>query len=204
MKGLLFKDLYTIKMQSTFLLLIVFLGAFLTYSNGNAGFLIVILGITIPVNAIAFDERANWDKYALTMPISRKDLTISKYVLALVVLVLGTLLSSGFMFFIHKGDPAANLAMIGGSFLFGMLLISLLLPLCFKLGTEKARLFLIIIVFGVVGIGTFILSNDRLASFSPAEASLSTVVGVIAAAIILIFIASMLLSLRIMEKKEIV
>ncbi|WP_195573887.1 ABC-2 transporter permease [Paenibacillus sp. 1001270B_150601_E10] len=203
MKGLLFKDLFTIKMQSTFLLLVVFLGAFLTFSNGNSGFLIVILGIVLPVNAIAFDEKANWDKYALTMPISRRDLVTSKYVLSLIVLVLATILSAIFMFLIRKGDASTNFAALGGSLLAGMLLISLLLPLCFKLGTEKARLFLILIVFSVVGIGTFILSNDRGISFNLGESSLYTLVGSIAIAILLIFIFSMFLSIRIMEKKEI-
>lgn len=84
-----------------------------------------------------------------------------------------------------------------------MLLISLLLPLCFKLGTEKARLFLILIVFSVVGIGTYILGNDRGISFNLGETSPYTVMGSIAIVILLIFLFSMLLSIRIMEKKEI-
>lgn len=43
----------------------------------------VLFSVMIPMSAIAYDDKAKWDRYALTMPVSRRDLVISKYLLAL-------------------------------------------------------------------------------------------------------------------------
>lgn len=203
MKGLLIKDLYNFKMQSSFLLFILVFGAFFTYVNGNVSFLVLILGISLPINAIAFDEKANWDKYALTMPVSRKDMVVSKYLLSVVLLAATTFLSIILLLVLRKGDLESNLAANIGSFFAGMMLVSLLLPLCFKFGTEKGRILLMVGVFGGVGIGSLFINIGTKMPFTLNGVPFYKVAWVVSSVILLLFVISMLISIRIYERKEI-
>ena len=75
MKGLLRKELLALK--STFSILVIFvlvyaiIGVMGDNSSMVSGVLAVIL-MMLPANSISYDEFYHWDKYALTMPISRQ------------------------------------------------------------------------------------------------------------------------------------
>lgn len=84
MKGLLRKELLALK--STFSILVIFvlvyaiIGVMGDNSSMVSGVLAVIL-MMLPANSISYDEFYHWDKYALTMPISRQKIVQSKYLL---------------------------------------------------------------------------------------------------------------------------
>ena len=67
------------------------------------GGVLAVLAAMMPVTAFSFDEKAKWDKYALSMPVSRRDLVLSKYIFGLgfcvlafaVNMVFNSLLDSG-------------------------------------------------------------------------------------------------------------
>ena len=78
MKGLLLKDILNLKNQQgkilVFLIPLYFLLALQMKSSSFFAGLWVMLGATLPISSIAYDEKAKWEKYALTMPITRKEL----------------------------------------------------------------------------------------------------------------------------------
>lgn len=86
MKSLIIKDVYNIlhNMKSLFLMLFVFL--FLILPKGGAAAYAItccILCAMMIVTTFSFDENAKWEKYAMVMPVSRKDLVLSKFVVLL-------------------------------------------------------------------------------------------------------------------------
>ena len=86
MKGLLMKDLLnlkqTIRVWALLLALFIVIG-FAQQSPVYISSMLTVMVLLLPVNALAYDENCKWDAYALTMPVTRRDLALSKYLLAL-------------------------------------------------------------------------------------------------------------------------
>lgn len=87
MKGLLMKDLLNLKqivrVWALLLALFIVIG-FAQQSPVYISSMLTVMVLLLPVNALAYDENCKWDAYALTMPVTRRDLALSKYLLALV------------------------------------------------------------------------------------------------------------------------
>ncbi|MEG1783233.1 MAG: ABC-2 transporter permease, partial [Oscillospiraceae bacterium] len=96
MKGLILKDLYVLsKTFKVYGVLLLFYGVFgLTTGQPNfmMGMVCVLLAM-LPITSLAYDERAKWDKYALTMPINKNDIVLSKYALGLLLSLIGAVIS---------------------------------------------------------------------------------------------------------------
>lgn len=155
MKSLVLKDLYNIghnakAMALTLAFLAVFYGAF-----SNAEVIIVcccVMCSMMTITTFTFDHASQWTRYALVMPVSKKDLVAGKFVtLFLFTLVgmaagLALTLVSGLLF--RQLDVSADglltlllitLAGFAAAQVFGGLTI----PLIFRFGTEQARILLI-------------------------------------------------------------
>lgn len=152
MKGLLRKELLALK--STFSILVVFvlvyaiIGVMGDNSSMVSGVLAVIL-MMLPANSISYDEFYHWDKYALTMPISRKKVVQSKYLLCF--LLFGLFLVVGVTFSgLLDGNWAdalfTNLLVAAMSLLMSVIA----LPCMFKWGAQRGRL-VIVLLCGVAG-----------------------------------------------------
>ena len=84
MAGLLLKDCYNLKSQLKMLGLFLILFLVLAISMKNSGFfagIAMMLAVMMPVTALAYDERAKWDQFAVTMPVTRTQIVGSKYLL---------------------------------------------------------------------------------------------------------------------------
>ena len=83
MKGLLVKDLLMMRQHIFLTLIIILVYAFVAVTaNGMAevfSFITIFLGIFFPVNTLAYDDKAHWDRLALSMPVSRTTVILSKY-----------------------------------------------------------------------------------------------------------------------------
>lgn len=142
MWGLLQKDLKTIALQGRVLVILVvfYLVFFLLSGTEDAlmsvvTFSIVLMGILFPITALSYDEKAKWEHYALTMPISRNMLVWSKYLLVLLFLLAGELL----LLLLSLFQPEIGLALLVLAPGIVLFLNSILLPVAFKLGVEKSR-----------------------------------------------------------------
>lgn len=148
MKGLLIKDLLNLRQTGRVwaLLLVVFLVVgFVQQSPAYVGSMLMVMLLLLPVNAMAYDENARWDAYALTMPITRRDLALSKYLLTLLGAAGAALVSvaCGLLMGAELGEV---LATVGLLLAVGLCMVSVLLPLLFRFGVQKGRMLMIVIV----------------------------------------------------------
>ena len=147
MKGLLRKDLYALK--NTFGILVAFMlvYAVIGYTGNNASMLTAVAAMIVmmlPANSISYDEFYHWDRYVLTMPVSRKMVVQSKYVLCFLLCCFMLLVGTAFTL------------LVGGSFFdafvstlcvaaMALIISALALPFMFKWGAQRGRLILIFI-----------------------------------------------------------
>lgn len=154
MKGLIIKDIFALRQQGKILLaLLVFYAVYsVVFQNlSMLAAITVLLCVMLPVTTMAYDEKSKWDKYALSMPIPRKAIVLSKYLLAilaefLAVIIVG-ILGGAIVFFTGEmaiGEMLVMILAIGGV---GLFFLALILPILFKFGVEKARFIMLLVLF---------------------------------------------------------
>lgn len=156
MKGLLMKEFMILKKSiGSYLLLTVFFVFMALYMRSTfyiQGVLIISMSMQI-TSTMIYDSNSGWDKYVLTMPLNRRLIVLSKYVLTLLLLVAALLLGTGMslVFTVVFSSIDATISSILGVsaalFLLLLFVYSILLPLIFKIGVEKSRIFMFLIIF---------------------------------------------------------
>lgn len=201
MLGLIVKDLMNLKKTVGVYALFIAFYFVVSFVNKNAAFLngmVFIFSAMLPITAMSYDERAKWDKYALTMPVSRRDMVISKYLLGLVFMVIGLVFSIIISLTFSKNifdDLMGSLLTAS----VGIGIISLAMPILFKLGVEKGRL-LMMLVFLLPA--ALIILLPQIGIPAPSEEILNTAATFWPMIIIAVWIVSLLLSIHIYKKKE--
>ncbi|KAE9634088.1 MAG: type transport system permease protein [Epulopiscium sp.] len=202
MTGLILKDIYNLKRHSKVYVILLIFYFFLSRANGNAtmfGSMLSILAVMLPITAMAYDEKNNWDRYALTMPLSRKDLVLSRYILGLIFALIAFIISIVSSLLFNKEllmeSIIADISILSSV----LLLIAFVFPVLFKFGIEKGRTLMIIILFAPTMLLVF-LSN--LGIKLPDEEALKPLLYFSPVAIIIIFILSIFVSISIYNKKE--
>lgn len=198
MKGLLLKDLKTLGAQAKVLFLL--LAFYLVFSVAQRDYsmlsvMVSVFGAILPITALAYDERGKWERYALTMPISRRDLVLSKYLLGLLLLGGGFLLSVACQLLGGAGVLSAVVSALQ-SLSIGALMLSVTLLASFRFGVEKGRFVMMLAVFLPSAV---VLSVGRLASAALWVERLLNLLPVIAAAALLL---SAMMAVRIYAKRE--
>lgn len=202
MMGLILKDLYNLKKQSKFyfiLLVFYFLIGMANNSISMFGTMLCVLAAMLPVTAMAYDEKNNWDRYALTMPLSRKDMVLSRYILGLIFSFIAFMISIASSFFLIKDSFVESITMNLGALSFVWILMSIIFPIIFKFGIEKGRILLMMILFAPSMIVLF-LSNYGIQL--PDEETIKPYLYYLPIVIIIIFILSLFISISIYNKKE--
>lgn len=211
MKGLIVKDFTYIKNYWKTYLLAIILGIIPTaLINYDPNFMLIIsmlIIFIISINTFSFDKENNWNKYALTMPVSRRDIVRAKYMLNIIGLLLGSIL--GFLLtlignFFYKIDLDFNnfINILIISMAFFLILSAIDLPTLFKWGTNKGKIVLMIVLFTLIAIIFQIIEkayNYILNISSIDTIKLNLLIILIS---ILIYFISYKISLYIMSKKE--
>lgn len=79
MKALLLKDFYVITKQlKIFIIAIIIMSI---TSGSSLAMLSIFFGATIPLTAIAYDERSKWTDFAEMLPYTKLEIILSKYLL---------------------------------------------------------------------------------------------------------------------------
>lgn len=149
MRSLLYKDLVNLKQQFRLYVIILAFYVLLGIKSGDASFLGAIMtmfAVMLSITACAYDEKAGWDKYALTMPFGVRELIGSKYLLALI----GVFVTAGVMLPVNlfAGTPLQEaLALTASWIAIGLFYTETILPVIFRFGVEKGRIFMIVIAF---------------------------------------------------------
>jgi hypothetical protein len=201
MKGLILKDIINLKQQAKVYLLIIAIWLAIGISSKDGGFfgmLICVLTTFLPITALSYDEKAKWDKYSLTMPVSKQEVVLSKYILALVASVIGFIISLLFNIVISKVfiESFSASAVYWG---ISILIFSIILPLMYKFGVEKGRM-LILVVFLIPTL--FALLMSKLNISHPNEVFISNLKFILPIFILLVLIISVYASIKIYINKE--
>lgn len=154
MTGLVLKDILvmrkTLKTYALFLCFYLFLSLLGIFDVYFVTAMINVIIMMLPIGTFSYDEVAKWDRYAMSLPLSRRRIVGARYLFVL----LTTLVSAAF------GLLAVTLLSIAGNVILlealstiltsmgvGLLIADILLPLCYKLGPERARPYLYLVVF---------------------------------------------------------
>lgn len=146
MTGLILKDFINLKRNlRIFSILIVLYGARAITSKDASFFssIFTMLFAILIMSTFSYDEMAKWDVYALTMPISRDNIVQGKYLMALILTVLGTAISSLFTIALNivmelpSVVKGLEVSFLGAAII--LLYYSVTLPIITKMGVEKGR-----------------------------------------------------------------
>ena len=153
MKGLIIKDLCVLKNQMKTLLLVLAFFVIFSIINEDATFILFLVPfymIMILITTFNYDEFNKWDSYCNSLPLSRKEIVKSKYILfnatSLIVLILGILASFIIPKFIENTTFESIYASIIGVAFGICLVISLLIPFYYKFGSQKGRIMLFLTI----------------------------------------------------------
>lgn len=206
MSGLIKKDFLSIKRQArVFVFLAVIYTAIAYFSAGPSFFqgFVIILSSMMPVTALAYDERAHFERYALTMPLSRKRVVVAKYLFGLICIGIALVINVVFeiLLSIIRHTPVSETLPVTMLVLLGVALffLSVNLPVMFKFGTEKGRL--IYMGLAVLAILLPMLLQDGTIG-SPPAFLVETLVYAFPAVAALMFLLSMRISIGIYKRKE--
>ncbi|WMJ23826.1 ABC-2 transporter permease [Paludicola sp. MB14-C6] len=207
MRGLLIKDFINLKRYNkTIIVIIIFfaVNAFIAKDATILSGMIVLLCSMMSITSFSYDEAAKWDKYALSMPISRKEIVRSKYVLAFILTLFGAFLAFIINWiislFLHKSYMVFEQILICGAIAgAGMLFVSVLLPFVYKFGVEKARLIIFLVALIPMGL-SFLLSQLKISL--PSDEFLKSIGYAIPIVLLIIIYLSYEASKSIFMKKE--
>lgn len=201
MAGLIYKDFVNLKQQAKIYLLIVVVWMAVSIAEGNLSFfggMMAVFSVLLPLTCYAYDEQGQWDKYALTMPISRKEIVLSKYVFGLVMLGCSLLLTMA-VSAATKQDVGEAMEVHCIFAALGIFCMAVIFPSVFRFGVEKARniMFLCFLIPAAVAM---LWEKMDFAAPTPQLAERLTYLAPVAAIVLLLI--SIPLSISIYEKRE--
>lgn len=215
MKGLILKDLYLLKNRKRFFLILMVFSIAMVLTNDKAVFVInyiTLIFALFTISTINYDEFDRGYSFLFTLPITRRQYVLEKYVFGLLV---GGVPWGVVTFFValwqrmHNHNVTSVIIQSLVLLLFVLFFLWGSIPLHFKFGSEKGRIAVIALFGGLVGIGYVLIKLlmqmgvDFKIIWTFFEAlslwQLFLIMGVIC---ILFLLLSLYLSIGIMEKKE--
>ena len=150
MKGLLYKDFCVLKKQVKILVVFVlFYSVWAVVSNTPSmmSTMVVLISMMLPISSMSYDEAGQWYCYAFSLPVSRRSLVLSKYLLGFLTAMGGLLVCSVcnliILYLTNWENALESWVIIGVSLEVGVIFLSVLIPLLFKFGVEKGRFILV-------------------------------------------------------------
>lgn len=214
MIGLLKKEYYLMEGQMKSWLIVAVFCFFYSYFMNEDSFLfmlIILIGIMSTMTVFSLDKACGWDTYAISLPLTRKEIVEARYLFAFLIDI-GVSLACCLLMLLRgliKGgvNIPESLHSLFQILLVTILMQLLLFPVIYKLGVEKAR-FVYMAVFICLSLGVLGLSqlDDNGAVLAGIRINAEKIMqyGEIAAVILAAagLFLSLWLSVRIYEKKE--
>jgi ABC-type transport system involved in multi-copper enzyme maturation permease subunit len=216
MKGLLIKDLRLMKNMGNSLALILLMAVGMSFYIKDISFIVVymaIIGTTLTSSTISYDEFDNGNAFLFSLPVSRKDYVLEKYLFSLLMCGVGWLLGSIIAIVAgaarHALVPAEGLMTAVALLPVAIGLNVVLIPLRLKFEAEKSRIaqimvmggFFLVCVLGAKLAERLGIDLNALGERMPAMSEGAGIAAVLAVSVVLLFI-SCHISIRIMERKE--
>ena len=155
-KGLITKDILQLKSYKKTLIIFIMIFALTSISaqDGVENMLVIMLTLGFGMFSMAsfnYDEFNKADRYILTLPLTKKEVILSKYILVICSTVIGSvigiLLSYIVIFAMNKQVPnIEEIISIGLGGIFGIGIIEAIqIPCVYKWGAEKGRIQMLIL-----------------------------------------------------------
>lgn len=210
MTGLVKKDLYlSLSMLKSYVLVAAVFAALTLTGIYDTSFFVTYLSvmcIMIPVNLFAYDEQARWDKYAAALPSGRAGVVGARYLFTILI-CLGSLLFALLLQLIvalftgARGQARTDLLLSGLlPTAYGCFMNAVLLPLLFKFGSQKGRIYLLLALG--VGVGVIFGGLTGLKEMGISLSELTLPLFVLPVVGLLTLIPSYFLSRRIFFHKD--
>lgn len=216
-KGLIIKDFQLMKSQMKFFFFLMIGYGVLMVSSLNMVYFvgyIAILCSYLVVGTFGYDAFENGYAYLFTLPISKKDYVVEKFVFGTLLTTIPFLAVSVFSWAVlvvqgsemRFGEYCLSVAM---SIPLAFLMLALEIPLQIKFGQEKSRIVSIVLIGGMSAAMGVVSSLNEIAGVDMAEV-LSSIAGLgmggsilmIAVVLVVLLLVSYKISCWLMEKKE--
>ena len=201
MKGLMKKEFLMLwRASRAFALICVVFIAMSAVSQDNIIFLfmpIMISGL-LPSTLLSYDERCKWQEFSGALPVSRAQLVSAKYLLGLGCMTAILVLTLIVHLIVRRFPPQTLLSMLGAIYGLSLFISAVSLPMMFKFGVEKGRLWYyatLVLVGGASGASAGV-ATDFFNEGLPSYVWLIFVFGVV------IYALSWLLAIRFYQKRE--
>ncbi len=210
MMGLIKKDVYlSLSMLKSYVVVAAVFALLTMTGIYDISFFVTYLSvmcIMIPVNLFAYDEQARWDKYAAALPAGRAGMVKARYLFTILIcfgtLVFALLLQLIVALFTGvQGQERTDLLLSGLlPTAYGIFMNAVLLPLLFKFGSQKGRIYLILALG--VGVGVIFGGLTGLKKMGIPLSALTVPFFALPVAGLLVLMPSYLLSKRILFQKD--
>ena len=201
MKGLMKKEFLMLwRASRAFALICVVFIAMSAVSQDNIIFLfmpIMISGL-LPSTLLSYDERCKWQEFSGALPVSRAQLVSAKYLLGLGCMTVVLVVTVVVHLIVRRYPTEMLLMMLSAVFGLALFISAVSLPMMFKFGVEKGRLWYyatLILVGGASGASAGVATdvfNEGLPSY----------IWLIFAFGVVIYALSWLLAIRFYQKRE--
>lgn len=209
MKGLILKDILNLRNYAKQLL--IMLGLFIVYGfvlnqPEFINFMLLMYGSMAVITTMGYDEKAGWDKIAFSLPVERRDIVRAKYLVWILLSSIAVVIASFFgilMKYMERESIKEYLLVLITVEAIYLMVFSIIIPIMYQMGTEKARLVMLgifmiptiaFILFAKFNKGKVILRNmDHLVPY---------VIPIIVIVSIMVIYASYRISISILKKKE--
>lgn len=215
-KGLIIKDLLQLKAYKKNFILSLAIYVALIYFNRDSQD-IAFIGISMitflfslyAISTFNYDEKANTDKFILTMPLSRNTIVLSKYIFLIISIIVGIILGILICYIMSLLNiinliAAKDIVIYFMGLIFALSLMQCIqLPCIYKYGAEKGRMqiyIIMMIIFVLIGAIYYLFPKIDLGFMNKLENIIPFILMVI---IILNYYLSYKISCKIYNKKDI-
>lgn len=216
MKGLILKDLLTLKNQMRNIMIIIIGFIILSIMMENyfyISFIIPFYIVMLVISTFSYDELNNANTYIVALPYNRKTIVKARYYLSLMSIItsllIGAILSLVTPLLNPDMDFMSTFASSVATIIGVILVISLLMPCFYKFGVQKGRVILFIAIMAVsllIGVILSLFENStlKIAEFFSALENTNYVILIAGAILIILLILyiSYLFSCKIFKNKE--
>ena len=216
MKGLFLDNFYKTFNSAKLFMFVILAAGIVLLITGNAATILqlfVYISITalsaIAVSGMRKDSEAKWDKYEITLPVTRKDIIKCKYLSYLFWVSIGVIISVVFTFvaYLIHGNIffAFGLRDVLSLFALGIgiavIVGSLFFPMAYVFGVNKSEALLVISVIAGVGLAAYLIWLLNTI-FDAEVTNYYLILGVFVLTYCFMFVVSYLVTLKIYGKKN--
>ncbi len=162
MLALIKKDLFLIKSNLKILVILFAVYGFMAFQGEmDLSFVLPFMSVVLMISTFSYDTYNKWDAYVITLPDGRKNSVRAKYLATIILIsitaIIITILAVTISYVNTKTIDVENIfSTILGAIFATSLLQSFMYPSIYKLGVEKARIGIFVVVFGIAIIGGII------------------------------------------------